>query len=252
MENVLIYPAGTTDACRYAAGFLHNRRIPIVDHPTPEVTHLLLDVPSFGGNGNLRNGTSLERLLEMLPPSITVAGGNLNHPALAHYRTVDLLQDEAYLAVNAAITADCALQAAYPLLSTTLADSPALIIGWGRIGKCLARMLKALGCPVTVAARKESDRAMLRALHYEAVDMMQMADALPKFRLIFNTAPEPVLSAGQLKVCGSSVKIDLASRRGLEGEDVVWARGLPGIHAPESSGRLIAQTLLYYIASILY
>ena len=40
------------------------------------------------------------------------------------------------------------------------------------------------------------------------------------------------------------MKIDLASEKGLGGEDVIWARGLPGIHAPESSGRLIAETCL--------
>lgn len=246
MDNILIYPTGSTAACRYAAQFLQKQNIPLVDHPTPEVTHLLLDIPSFGSDGKLRSGGALEPLLEMLPPNITVIGGHLSHPALEHHRTVDLLMDAHYLSVNAAITADCALQVATPLLTTTLQDSPALVIGWGRIGKCLAQMLKALRCNVTVAARKEADRAMLRALQYEAVDMEQMVRTLPKYRLIFNTAPESVLSAGQLRKC-SAVKIDLASRRGLESGDVVWARGLPGIHAPESSGKLIAETILSII-----
>ena len=40
------------------------------------------------------------------------------------------------------------------------------------------------------------------------------------------------------------VKIDLASKPGIEDEDVIIARGLPGIHFPESSGKLIADTLL--------
>lgn len=247
MAKILIYPAGSTAACQYAATFLHKHNIPLVDHPTPEVTHLLLDVPSFAPDGNLRGGGSVERLLEMLPPDVTVVGGNLIHPALEEYRAVDLLKDESYLAMNAAITADCALQVAMPLLHGTLADSPALIIGWGRIGKCLARMLKALGCHVTVAARKERDRTMLRALQYKAVDMAQLTATLPKYRLIFNTAPQPILSAQQLAKNPDCAKIDLASRRGLEGEDVVWARGLPGIHAPESSGKLIAETLIHYI-----
>lgn len=246
MANVLIYPAGSTGACHYAAGFLHKQRFPLVDHPTPEVTHLLLDVPSFSPDGRLRGGGTLENLTDMLPPDITVIGGNLNHPALKSHAVVDLLQDERYLAANAAITADCALRVAAPLLSTSLVDSPALIIGWGRIGKCLSQMLKALGCDVTVAVRKERDRAMLLSLGYTAVTMGQMVHTLSRYRLIFNTAPENVLSAQQLKSC-TAVKIDLASKRGLEGDDVVWARGLPGIHAPESSGRLIAQTVMHYI-----
>lgn len=247
MANILIYPAGTTVACQYAASYLHKQHIPLVDHPTPEVTHLLLDVPSFAPDGSLRGGGAVERLLEMLPTCVTVVGGNLNHPALAEKEAVDLLKNENYLAMNAAITAECALQIAMPRLDTTLADSPALIIGWGRIGKCLARMLRGMGCDVTVAARKESDRAMLLALQYDTVDMAALLGTLPKYRLIFNTAPGPVLSAKQLEKTKNCVKIDLASRRGLECEDVLWARGLPGIYAPESSGRLIAQSLIHYI-----
>lgn len=244
MDSIRIFPVGNTPACRYAAAALKKSGIALVDHPSPDVTHLLLDVPSFAADGTLRGGGALESLLRMLPPDVTVVGGNLKHPALAGYKTLDLLQDAQYLAVNAAITADCALQVAAPMLSTTFADSPALILGWGRIGKCLGQLLKAIGAKVTVAARKETDRAMLQALGYETADTATLAGVLPRFRLIFNTAPEMLLPENQLAVCRNCVKIDLASKPGMEGSGVVWARGLPGIHAPESSGKLIAETFL--------
>ena len=38
--------------------------------------------------------------------------------------------------------------------------------------------------------------------------------------------------------------IDLASKLGIEAEDVIWARGLPGKDAPETSGDLIARTVI--------
>ncbi len=240
---VQLYPIGTTPALAYAVSFLKQTGLEIVDHPTPEVTHLLLDVPSFGSDGLLRSGGNLDKILETLPQYITVVGGNLDHPELERYRKWDFLQDPDYLAQNAAITADCALQVAAPLLARTFAHSPALIIGWGRIGKCLGQLLKAVGCQVTVAARKESDRAMLRALGYQTADTARLED-LSRYRILFNTVPEMVLNRTQLAQCKNCVKIDLASRKGLEGEDVVWARGLPGIYAPESSGRLIADTFL--------
>lgn len=244
MANCLVYPIGSTPGCRYAAEALNQNGLDLVDHPTPEVTHLLLDVPSFRSDGAFRSGGNIERVLEMLPQYITVVGGNLEHPALEGYRRWDLLHDEGYLAENAAITADCALQTAAPLLTTTFAQSPTLILGWGRIGKCLAAMLKALGCPVTVVARKASDRAMLRALGFAAADLSELPSILPKFRLLFNTVPSLILDQCQLAACKNCVKIDLASRKGLEDEDVVWARGLPGVCAPESSGRLIAETFM--------
>ena len=241
MAKPLIYPIGSTQACRYAADYLYKEGFPLVDHPTPEATHLLMDAPAFGNDGMMKNGQSLERILEMLPQCITVMGGNLNHPCLEGYQCKDLLKDEIYLAANAAITAECALQVAAPLLRRTFGDSSVLIIGWGRIGKCLGKLLKGLGTDVTVAARKEADRATLQALGYSAADPGNLKG---NFQLIFNTAPAPIPGTEQFQNC---VKIDLASKKGLTGENVIWARGLPSIHAPESSGRLIAKTVAKWI-----
>ena len=226
MDSILVFPAGMTAACRYAKEMLEKAGIPTVDHPAPEVTHLLLDVPTFGTDGLLRSGGTVESLLEMLPPNVTVIGGNLVHPALEGYQTLDLLRDPGYLAANAAITADCALQVAAPLMTTTFIGSPSLVIGWGRIGKCLGQLLKAIGADVTVAARKETDRAMLRALGYRTADTAHLEDVLPKCRLILNTAPEMLLRREQLALCRNCVKIDLASQLGMEGNDVICALSL--------------------------
>lgn len=241
MKPLLLYPVGTTKAVAHAVSILHKEGIPIIDHPAPEVTHLLLDVPSFSSDGSLRGGGAVEKHLERLPPDITVVGGNLDHPALQEYNTINLLLDEQYLARNAAITAECALQIAAPMLNTTFRDTKTLVIGWGRIGKCLAQLLKAMGADVTVAARKAGDRAMLTALGYEAVGFDK---ELISYGLIYNTVPAPVFS-DQLPQCKACLKIDLASRTGLAGEDVIIARGLPGVCAPESSGRLIANRFIH-------
>lgn len=242
MKDTLIYPAGSTEACTYAADILQKHGFSLTDHPAPEITHLLLDVPSFRSDGRLRSGGDLNHLLSMLPQNVTVAGGNLDHPDLAERRKIDLLKDPGFLAQNAAITADCALRVAAPLLKTTFRDTPTLVLGWGRIGKCLTRLLKGLDCPVTVAARKEADRVILRALGYDAVDFESLCAQLPRFRLLFNTVPASVLNELALSRCTDCVKIELASRHGLDGADVVTARGLPGIHTPKSSGNLIADT----------
>lgn len=243
MEHILIYPIGTTDACAFAGSFLEKAGYSLTDHPSPEVTHLLLDVPSFSTDGSLRGGGSLPAILERLPSEITLIGGSLKHPALTGYPVLDLLRDEYYLAQNAAITAQCALQVAYPLLSTVYTETPALVIGWGRIGKCLTKLLVGMGCSVTVAARKPKDRAIVSALGLKSVDIPDIPEILPQIGVIFNTVPAPVLGADILSKYRSCVKIDLASSPGLSGRDVVYARGLPGQYAPDSSGRLIANTI---------
>ena len=54
-----------------------------------------------------------------------------------------------------------------------------------------------------------------------------------------------MLSAQALEHCRPGcVKLELASSPGMEGSDIIQARGLPGKMAPESSGKLIARTVL--------
>ena len=237
MNQVLLYPVGSSDSCRYAAGILEKSGILLTDHPTPEITHLLLDIPT-------RDCSGLKELLRRVPKSITVIGGNLDQELWNGYRTEDLLKDPYYLSKNAAITADCALKVSAPLLKSAFADSPALILGWGRIGKCLSRMLSALGCPVTVAARKASDRAMLEALGYRAADFPEIPSILTRHRVLFNTVPNLPLHSDIVDNWENGIAIDLASEPGMQGKSVIPARGLPGKYAPESSGKLIADTIL--------
>lgn len=247
MRKEYVYCAGSTAAAQYCADYLRSIGVPVSDDPGLHIRHLLLDVPSFNPDGRLRGGGNLDTLLASLAQDVLMYGGNLHHPLLDEYQTVDFLKDPMYVARNAAITADCALQIAMPLLPAVLHKLPVLIIGWGRIGKCLAKTMQALGCDVTVAARKETDRALLQALHYHAVDPACLEAQLPRFRLIYNTAPEMVLDDNLVNKCRNCVKIDLASYRGIAGEDVVWARGLPGAYAPESSGILIAETFIRFM-----
>jgi len=249
MNGTIICTAGSTAALRIAARNLHQRGFTVVDTPASDVTHLLLPVPSFEPDGRIKGGGVLEHLLADLPEDITIVGGNLQHPALASYNTVDLLQDHRYIAENAAITADCAIRIAGRELPRVFAGCPVLVIGWGRIGQCLAAQLRAMGAQVSVAARKDSQRALLRALGYGAEDSTRLGCSLMRYRVIFNTVPAVVITQAQAEHCQSGcIKIDLASVQGICGKDVLWARGLPGKDAPESSGLLIAGTVVRLIS----
>ena len=238
MKRICFYPAGHTAALGSAVSVLKEAGFRFTDNAAG-ATHLLLPVPSVDADGCIIGGGSLEEVLEKLPKDVTVVGGNLNLPG---YQVWDLLKDPDYLAYNAQITACCALQIALNQLPVILPEADALVIGWGRIGKCLADLLKNNGAHVTVAARKETDRAMLRALGYTAVDTVHLDTTA--YRLIFNTAPVMLLP----QCPGDGLKIDLASKLGLGGLDVVWARQLPGRYAPESSGNLIAETVLKFVS----
>ena len=241
MHELKFYCAGSNKALYYAAAFLMEEGAVFLPYPDHTVTHLLLPIPSFDGAGNVLGGGDLESILSQLPKTVTVIGGNLKWPELKDYEVIDLLEDPWYLARNASITAHCALELALAKLPVTLEKCPVLVIGWGRIGKCMAKLLNGLGACVTVAARKESRRVMIEALGYKSCSIEAITPA--QYRLIINTVPAMVLPSAD----GTALKIDLASVPGMGGRDVLHAKGLPGLLAPESSGALIAQTIMQWI-----
>ena len=199
---------------------------------------ILLPVPSFDAGNRIKGGGRLEDI----PSKDTVIfGGNLTHLSPEEYNYIDLLKDPLYVAENAAITAHCALSIAMERSTTTLDHCSVLVIGWGRIGKCLTHLLKQLGANVTVYARNPNDQAMLTALGYGVINDLDNKKVLQPFRILFNTVPAPMISKENLH--HRQLKIDLASTPGIEGDDVIHARGLPSILAPESSGMLIAKTV---------
>ena len=120
---MVLYPIGTTKACYAAAEILQKSGFSVTDHPSSEVTALLLDVPSFREDGLLRSGESLASVLERLPESVTILGGNPTPEFRDRCHFLDLLADPFYLAQNAAITASCAIALAGQMLQTTLPPS---------------------------------------------------------------------------------------------------------------------------------
>ena len=239
LKPISIHIAGCSPALAHARTGLKEL---LTDDPQ-SATHLLLPVPSFDPGGTVKGGILLEDLLLQFRTDVTVIGGNLSHPALTGYKTIDLLQNPFYVAQNAAITAHCALGLILPALPVTLNRQEVLLIGAGRIAKCMAGLFSRLGATVTVAARKDSDRAMAEALGYRSTSPDTWT--LSGFRVIINTVPAPLLDSGDCST--DAFLLDLASVRGITGDRVNWARGLPGVCAPETSGQLIAETVLRLI-----
>lgn len=179
-----------------------------------------------------------------------VIGGNLDFlcPCI---NCMDLLKDPYYLAANAAITAEAALGLILTNLSCSITDAEILILGWGRIGKCLTHQLKALETNLSVYARKPEDLAMLRALSYKPVNREELTQQLPKFHCIVNTAPAQILTPEEAELIQPDCfMLELASMLYLPGKRVIHAKGLPGKRKPKASGELIAKTILYHLKEV--
>ena len=139
-----------------------------MDFSSNEITHFVLPLPAFTSDGAISGGPPFAALEARLHPGITVLGGKLEsrQNLLEHTgaTVLDYFHDEFLTAANAAITAEGALLLAMEQLPVTLADTPVLVIGWGRIGQLLSRKLQALGAHVTASARRSRDLGMIQAL----------------------------------------------------------------------------------------
>ena len=169
----------------------------------------------------------------------------------------DYGKSDAFAIANALPTAEGAVGIALRELPITLSGAKALVIGRGRIGRVLSRMLDRLHADVSVSARKESDLAAIRADSLHAMKSGELGKVFAagyQPDVIFNTVPALLLdrqTLGELKK--HTLVIDLASDPGGVdktaaaelGHRVITALSLPGRTAPVTAGRILGELLLH-------
>lgn len=163
----------------------------------------------------------------------------------------DYFDREELEVLNAIPTVEGALQIAMEETPFTIHSSKCLVLGYGRIGKLLAKSLQNLGANVTVSARKISDLAWIKAYGYTEVSTSNIESLISDQDIILNTIPHPVLIESTLKrVSPEALIIDLASKPGgvdfdaasQLGKKVIWALSLPG---EVMRGKVCGQNISY-------
>ena len=169
------------------------------------------------------------------------------------FEAVNYFDREELLVVNAYLTAESALAIAINSSKTSLISKPVLVIGYGRIGKILCHILKAMGVNVYASARKNKDFAWIRAFGYTPVNTENICEIISDCGLVFNTVPNLVLDEKSLCCLPEEcLIIDLASKPGgvdFEsaknlGLKVIWALALPGKFKCASAGKIVADTVI--------
>lgn len=198
-------------------------------------------------------------LFENLNPDQLVIGGNFDENIICEAKArgiklCDYYTREDIGILNAIPSAEGALEVAFRELPVTVYGSSVHILGFGKIGKVLSKILYSLGADITVYARAESDLAWIKVYGYRSYDITQL-DRLCRCRLkgqrvIFNTVPKQLLDESILKkMSPDTLIIDLASAPGgVDAEAVeklgiktVRALSLPGKTAPISAGKIISE-----------
>ena len=163
---------------------------------------------------------------------------------------------DSYALLNAVPTAEGAIKWAIEKTPFTLWGAKVLVIGYGRVGKVLSDRLKALGSKVTVSARKSSDFALITAFNMETVSTNSLNEGILDYDIVFNTVDVSVLDKETLKKSTCNFFLDLSSLGGFDleyarsiGKMAETAPALPGRTAPETAGRILAQTVTEIITS---
>ena len=160
------------------------------------------------------------------------------------------------MAIFELITAEGAIFEAIKNTNFTLHSSNTLILGYGKIGKVLAKMLQGVGANVYCEARKKEDLAFIKAMGYNSISLDVLDNCLKDMDVIFNTIPSMILDEKRLKKLKKTcVIIDLASSPGgvdfnkanSLGITTSWALALPAKVAPLSAARYLKNAVDEYL-----
>lgn len=167
-------------------------------------------------------------------------------------KIINYARDEEFLDKNAYITAECALGFAIMEMKKSVKDSKFAIIGYGRIGKHLCKILLSLGARVSVCARRDESRKTASEAGAVALDPEAMKSALEKsdFDVLYNTVPQKIIEKSISDSLSPKTRVyDLASLPGGF-EDTDFPKrllALPGKIMPYASAMAIFDFVKPYI-----
>ena len=215
---------------------------------------------SAGGYINMpysEEALPLDTLIEMIPKDALFVAGKIEKEVRETLddkgvNYIDLLDREDMAVLNAIPAAEGAVELILRSTPRTIHNSRILILGYGRIGKVLSRILSAFGAEVWVAARTYSDLSWIEAFGYKPVHLNDLERYITDMNVIVNTIPYQYITADILnKVRTDCYLIDLASYPGgidfrhaeKLGLKTDWALSLPGKVAPLTAAEIIKKTV---------
>lgn len=208
-----------------------------------------------------RNIVELDEFIEALNGKYLIAGNVTikDELDLNNVQFTDLFKREEFSVLNTIATAEGTIQIAMEETQRTIHGSNVLVMGFGRIGKVLAKMLDGIGAKVYCEARKNEDISWIKAYGYNPIHLNDLNEHLDKFDIIINTIPFQILTGDRLDlVKKDTVIVDLASNPG--GVDrkaarernlrVIWALSLPAKVAPLTSAEFIKETIYHVLKEL--
>lgn len=170
----------------------------------------------------------------------------------AKRRLVQLFERDDVAIYNSIPTVEGTIMMAIQHTDFTIHGSKVAVLGLGRTGMSVARAFSALGAKVKVGARKSEYLARITEMALQPFHISEIEKELSDVDIVINTIPQPIVTASVIsKMAAHTLIIDLASKPGgtdfryaeKRGIKALLAPGLPGIVAPKTAGRILANVL---------
>jgi dipicolinate synthase subunit A len=164
-----------------------------------------------------------------------------------------LFDDEILAMKNAYLTAEGALAYIIENTDISIINMKVLVLGYGRVGKSVSKILNDNRSAVSVATDDEAEYAMASIYNDNVYKLCQLKDIVNSYSVIVNTIPCLILKGEILKeISEECFVLDLASYPGgidyIEAQKLniktMHALGVPGKIAPKTSGEEIKKSIL--------
>lgn len=232
-------------------------------------TEIIIGPIPFSSNGKDINSPfsdkqiSIRELMHIINAKILIAGSispEVYELANDEYiEIVDIMKREELAVLNTISTAEGTIEIVIANTNKIIHGSNILILGFGRIGKVLARKLSGLSAKITCAARKDEDLAWIRAYGHMGTNINAIGENLSEYDVIINTVPHLVLTEERIKyIKDDCLLVDLASnpggidKRAAKDKNLklIWALALPGKVAPVTTAEFIKDTVYNVLREI--
>jgi dipicolinate synthase subunit A len=169
---------------------------------------------------------------------------------------VDILNWEELALLNAIPTAEGAIKIAIENTDFTLHGSRIMVVGYGRIGKVLCKILSGMGARIFPVVRLRCEAAAARGYGYSPILYDDMNPELKSMDIIINTVPKILFDKSNIKFIGKEclfidissaphgINSNLAKRAGL---NALFAGSLPGAVAPRTAAIYIKEAIYGFL-----
>lgn len=213
--------------------------------------NIILPLPTVANGYITGTRLSVAELVENIGDEQRVFYGNLNgNPfgknGISYY-------NESFLVINSRLTAQGVLRLILESIDVDMYSLNVAVLGYGRCGSAVCRLLQANGADVTSVSRRAYSAVCAENERHRAIGFDEFFKEISNFDVIVNTVPYNILGKDSTeRLTKRNLYIEIASKPyGFNINEIdkynfryILAESLPGRFTPSSAGVGIADTVI--------